>query len=734
MNPRQNPTASASIDNGITAMRKTTVGTNTVYVNIAPGAPVHPGEAIHIRGTSRSYSPWDKKAAFEWDIGDETYAFTNLSTVFSTRIVPNLGSEAQSVTNRLALPPEGWTLPAAPGTLHPLRLYDDVLLTPMQRKTLTLDGTPGAFKIWLANSTNGTPLLVTGQTTTNGQPVTFAVPGTASSVWLEALAPGSATLTTRFNGISAAYGFNHADTLNVVAIEPSLLLQVTPNPPANSMENVFGSYRPGYRSPGSPEITLGGNTFTPQKMRLAADLPHGSGLGVTQVRFTLSDVTSHPGFCMNASAPSGTGGGDSDYSFSASGNSASVTVAFTDGRAVTDFWCKDYGGYCKVTAEFLDASGNVAASAGDEAPRRSPDAQPGDNIAEHWRQSETQWWQSRYPLIPAPSFAMDWDDEPANLGNARTDGSYSHGAPGDGLTVWQEYRGYWLDGGFGIDGPRHLRLSLADKELLVQVMAQDDYLSGVGTGDATNPDAVQAFSLDDEMNAVAAFYRDETRGLGIEMFWVRTPFTMPLTYFAFGIWTNYYHYTGEIECAETENGPTTSVITNGTMWIYRDNKLAVDSPQRFKATYGHANMGIFIAKNRDDTLYGDFVKVAFPSRTGIRQEDGSYQTTSHNHAEAYFTGADVMIQGAHIDVVSISEERFIDGKINYTVQTFVDVLEYCVGHEICHLIGGRHGLVPITPPSQPGAIMDSFRPLNLITGSQGELLQIDLPNRASVVK
>jgi len=138
-------------------------------------------------------------------------------------------------------------------------------------------------------------------------------------------------------------------------------------------------------------------------------------------------------------------------------------------------------------------------------------------------------------------------------------------------------------------------------------------------------------------------------------------------------------------------------------------------------------MSTLVASNRNDELYGDYVKVAFPSRTGYRLLDGRYQTISNNHAVW-------SEQGAHIDVVSISEEQFIDGKTNYTAQVFVDVLEYCVGHELFHLIGGWHGLQPITPPDQPGGIMDSFRPLNLITISPEELLQIDLPNRKSIKK
>jgi len=85
-----------------------------------------------------------------------------------------------------------------------------------------------------------------------------------------------------------------------------------------------------------------------------------------------------------------------------------------------------------------------------------------------------------------------------------------------------------------------------------------------------------------------------------------------------------------------------------------------------------------------------------------------------------------------VNVVSISEENFIENGVHYSPGTFVDVLEYSIAHEVFHLIGGRHGLVSITPPNQPGPLMGSFRPLSLITVSPEELLQIDLPNRASV--
>ena len=115
--------------------------------------------------------------------------------------------------------------------------------------------------------------------------------------------------------------------------------------------------------------------------------------------------------------------------------------------------------------------------------------------------------------------------------------------------------------------------------------------------------------------------------------------------------------------------------------------------------------------NRDDALYGDFIKVALPLRVGVRMADGSYRVTARNHAEAFFTGTNVMIQGAHVNVVSVSEEKAVAGGANYDPATFADVLEYCVAHEIFHLIGGRHGITPNKPPDQPGPIMGVFPPL-----------------------
>ena len=66
----------------------------------------------------------------------------------------------------------------------------------------SLAGTPGAARVWATPTTNGTPLLVVGQTATNGTPATFNAP--YDEVWLEPLAPGRVTLAYAFEGTGTA--------------------------------------------------------------------------------------------------------------------------------------------------------------------------------------------------------------------------------------------------------------------------------------------------------------------------------------------------------------------------------------------------------------------------------------------------------------------------------------------------------------------------------------------------
>jgi len=286
------------------------------------------------------------------------------------------------------------------------------------------------------------------------------------------------------------------------------------------------------------------------------------------------------------------------------------------------------------------------------------------------------------------------------------------------------------DGAEGISFTDTLPITAYYEELKVQVMSESNYMAGIGTGPAVNPDAVAAFNLNSVMQSVAALYSNDTRGCGIKVTWTNTPFTMPVVPHDYNDGTfvsNLYRYTGDIECVVGSGAPVSSVITNGTMWIFSDMKLRAENLAYYNSLYGAGDMVPLIMSNRNDVLYGDYVKVAFPSRTGKRLEDGSYQTMSINHARA-------LNVGAYIDVVSISEEKFIDGETNYTAQVFIDVLEFCTGHEPFHLITNWQELANTPPFDEPGPLMGRVRPLNLVTITEEEILWIDLPNRKSIVK
>jgi len=195
---------------GVTCWRK---DLNGDYTQIAADSPVGAGEAVYVRGTYLSNSPWDRMAIFDWKDYGNANILTCKVSVASVRLVPNVGTVTESIKERLAFPPEGGVLSAAVGTLHPVYLLCDASLT--GDFILSMSGDPGVARLWLTDSTAGTPLLVAGQTVTDGMPVTFADPGGTADVWLEVVKGGNVTITFSFEGTGYAKGINHSDTLKV---------------------------------------------------------------------------------------------------------------------------------------------------------------------------------------------------------------------------------------------------------------------------------------------------------------------------------------------------------------------------------------------------------------------------------------------------------------------------------------------------------------------------------------
>ena len=119
---------------------------------------------------------------------------------------------------RLALPPGGVRVPAAPGGLRPILLLNDAGIP--CRHILSMQGDMTA-RLWSGPTTDSTLLLECGQTITNGvsvvngQPVSFAAPGQTSEVWLQVLAPGTGFISYGFAGRNTAEGISFTDTLPV---------------------------------------------------------------------------------------------------------------------------------------------------------------------------------------------------------------------------------------------------------------------------------------------------------------------------------------------------------------------------------------------------------------------------------------------------------------------------------------------------------------------------------------
>jgi hypothetical protein len=186
---------------------------------LPPGSEIT--ESLFVRGDSPNYVPWGSQIIIRAQLDDQSVLFTNHITVASTRVVEKTGSETQSIDDRLVPGYVGIQKHAKPGVLYPLYLFSDVLIN--CDLILSLGGPPGAFRIFAANSTNAPPLLVSGQTITNGvNGANFATPGQTSEIWIEFRTNGVGNVSYGFVGTNNAAGISFSDTLNITAYDVNL--------------------------------------------------------------------------------------------------------------------------------------------------------------------------------------------------------------------------------------------------------------------------------------------------------------------------------------------------------------------------------------------------------------------------------------------------------------------------------------------------------------------------------
>jgi len=185
------------------------------------------------------------------------------------------------------------------------------------------------------------------------------------------------------------------------------------------------NYVPGARLSDGVSVNL------PQPLQLIAAYVDGAGKiipapsGVTSVTFSLNNTSAFTGIAMNSEA-----GTETDFALLAT----SVTFG-ADNTARVGLNCLDYGGF--TTATVMDSSTTTP-------PMRIP---KDDDL----NQLPDAGWATPAGHVDSAGLAPDADNETDPAGNVH---------PGDGLVVFEEYRGFFLGG-------QHFRTDLASKDLFV---------------------------------------------------------------------------------------------------------------------------------------------------------------------------------------------------------------------------------------------------------------------------
>ena len=386
-----------------------------------------------------------------------------------------------------------------------------------------------------------------------------------------------------------------------------------------------------------------------------------------------------------------------------------------------------------------------------------------DRIADTWQRVEVNRWNMQYGFVEGESDWIDPDDPDTwtpifgENGEADAEIAMSEGPTGDspamaddgdGLTALQEYRGFFLDGGPGIDAPRHKHLSVARKELLVECSEMEHIASVLGVfhndplrpGLPTDPGnqanhTAQMYDLTNIMERVSRFYRNTARGGVLDLYWVRDPLNDRdhLVVCPSMFVRRAYQHIGTYSYIEA------GATAYGHSWltVYHDRKLWEDDRERWMELYRPENeLGIGIASKNRNPRCEHFVKLVLAGRKGYVNNAGEFRMSDIPHsgggtaiyADEKKTSV-IAAQAAIVYVNSLSECRPFD-----SAEQFLDTLAYAFAHEIGHLIikpgdglsENEHRL------GDPPSLMGSGSLLSALILHEDEIKNIDLRGRAGI--
>jgi len=301
-----------------------------------------------------------------------------------------------------------------------------------------------------------------------------------------------------------------------------------------------------------------------------------------------------------------------------------------------------------------------------------------------------------------------------------------------------------VDGGAGFIGERHVRLSPVDKELLVQVNVQDNVALDIGTGGAVNMNVtLDPFNADAVMQSVAQFYCHPTKGAGIDLYWVKrdfVPLQGPQITGTTMSRTNAYRYTGDMVYTPKQGAQVTGDL-NGSTWISSDTeyKATVPTPT-YREIFPAAN-GMFefmMGQNRDMKMPG-FVLLLLTSRHAwVDRENNNAPYKVYPQLSNAFTILEgntpiKQRQGSVVNIVGVSEERPFDTGISdvthYSDVEFLDIVGYCIAHELFHLLCGLNHTMTQNTVFGLGPYLSTLE-----ATPSNELIQINLKARRGVTE